>query len=74
MLRAPAEGCLFFYVSPPVSGIAQRIYGSWILEIRDKRLFFVGEGHRKSERYRAKLCDQHKFCALRSVLLGTGER
>lgn len=32
----------------------------------------MGEGHRKSERYRANLCDQHKFCALLSVLLGTG--
>ena len=30
----------------------------------------MGEGHRKSERYRANLCDQHKFCALRSVLHG----
>ena len=28
----------------------------------------MGEGHRKSERYRANLCDRHKFCALRSVL------
>ena len=31
----------------------------------------MGEGQRKSERYRANLCDRHKFFALRSVLLGT---
>lgn len=30
----------------------------------------MSEGHRKPERYRVYLCDQHKFCALRSVLLG----
>ena len=32
---------------------------------------FVSEGHRKSETYCANLCDQHKFCASRSVLLRT---
>ena len=42
------------------------------MDIGDKSLVFIGEGHRKSERYRANLCDRHKFCALRSVLLGTG--
>ena len=31
----------------------------------------MSEGHRKPETYRANLCDQHKFCASRSVLLGT---
>ena len=29
----------------------------------------MGEGQRKSERYRANLCDPHKIIALRSVLL-----
>ena len=32
----------------------------------------MGEGRRKPERYRANLCDQHKFCTSRSVLLGAG--
>ena len=36
-----------------------------------REAFFVSEGHRKPETYRANLCDQHKFCASRSVLLGT---
>ena len=35
-------------------------------------VFFVSEGHRKPETYCANLCDQHKFCASRSVLLRTG--
>ena len=34
-----------------------------------REVFFVSEGHRKPETYRANLCDQHKFCASRSVLL-----
>ena len=34
-----------------------------------KEVFFVSKGHRKPETYRANLCDQHKFCASRSVLL-----
>ena len=36
-----------------------------------REVFFVSEGHRKPETYRANLCEQHKFCASRSVLLGT---
>ena len=36
-----------------------------------REAFFVSEGHRKPEIYRANLCEQHKFCASRSVLLGT---
>ena len=32
----------------------------------------MGEGRRKPERDRANLCDQHKFCTSRSVLLGAG--
>ena len=32
----------------------------------------MGEGQRKSEIYRANLCDRHKFVELGSVLLGTG--
>ena len=36
-----------------------------------REVFFVSEGHRKPETYRANLCDQHKFCASRSVLLKT---
>ena len=42
----------------------------WLLVI-SREAFFVSEGHRKPETYRANLCDQHKFCASRSVLLGT---
>jgi len=34
-------------------------------------LFFVSEDHRKPETYRANLCDQHKFCTSRSMLLKT---
>ena len=34
-----------------------------------REVFFVSQGHRKPETYRANLCDQHKFCASRSVLL-----
>ena len=45
---------------------AFRIY--WLLVI-SREAFFVSEGHRKPETYRANLCDQHKFCASRSVLL-----
>ena len=36
-----------------------------------REVFFVSEGHGKPETYRANLCDQHKFCASRSVLLRT---
>ena len=36
-----------------------------------REAFFVSEGHKKTETYRANLCDRHKFCASRSVLLGT---
>ena len=36
-----------------------------------REVFFVSEGHRNPETYRANLCDQHKFCASRSVLLRT---
>ena len=36
-----------------------------------REAFFVSEGHRKPETYRANLCDYHKFCASRSVLLRT---
>ena len=36
-----------------------------------REAFFVSEGHRKPEIYRANLCEQYKFCASRSVLLGT---
>ena len=36
-----------------------------------REVFFVSKGHRKPETYRANLCDQHKFCASRSVLLRT---
>lgn len=32
----------------------------------------MGEGHRKSERYRANLCDRHKFCASRKRVAGHG--
>ena len=34
-----------------------------------REVSFVSEGHRKPETYRANLCDEHKFCASRSVLL-----
>ena len=47
---------------------AFRIY--WLLVI-SREAFFVSEGHRKPETYPANLCDQHKFCASLSVLLGT---
>ena len=36
-----------------------------------REVFFVSEVHRKSETYRANLCDQHNFCASQSVLLRT---
>ena len=36
-----------------------------------REVFFVSKGHRKPETYCANLCDQHKFCASRSVLLRT---
>ena len=36
-----------------------------------REVFFVSEGHRKPETYRANLYDQYKFCASRSVLLRT---
>ena len=39
--------------------------------LQPSAVFFVSKGHRKPETYRANLCDQHKFCASRSVLLGT---
>ncbi len=39
-----------------------------------REVFFVSEGHRKPETYRANLCDQHKFCASRSVLLARSEQ
>ena len=32
---------------------------------------FVSKDHRKPETYRANLCDQHKFCTSRSMLLKT---
>ena len=36
-----------------------------------RKVFFVSEGHRKPETYRANLYDQYKFCASQSVLLKT---
>ena len=36
-----------------------------------REVFFVSEGHRKPETYRANLYDQYKFCASQSVLLKT---
>ena len=39
--------------------------------VMSREVFCVSEGHRKPETYRANLCDQHKFCASRSVLLRT---
>ena len=32
-----------------------------------REVFFVSEGHRKPETYRANLCEQHKFCASQRV-------
>ena len=42
----------------------------YCLLVISREVFFVSKGHRKPETYRANLCDQHKFCASRSVLLG----
>ena len=45
--------------------------GSYYSLVISREVFFVSKGHRKPETYRANLCVQHKFCASRSVLLGT---
>ena len=48
--------------------MCQNSYCSLVIS---REVFFVSEGHRKPETYCANLCEQHKFCASRSVLLGT---
>ena len=47
------------------------VLNSYCSLVMSREVFFVSEGHRKPETYRANLCDQHKFCASRSVLLRT---
>ena len=47
-----------------------QIYGYCSL-VMSREVFCVSEGHRKPETYRANLCDQHKFCTSRSMLLKT---
>ena len=37
-----------------------------------REVFFVSEGHRKPETYRANLCDYHKFCASRKRVAENG--
>ena len=51
--------------------LAYKYFQSYCSLVMSREVFFVSEGHRKPETYRANLCDQHKFCASRSVLLRT---
>ena len=68
LLRYNCEGTEQLRCDVTMQQAAFRSY--WLLVI-SREAFFVSEGHRKPETYRANLCDQHKFCASRSVLLGT---